>query len=202
MTLAVSVIVRPSQRLRCLQAGMSLSALLLPLPLFFAEFLPALLPALLPDSLPRWLPFDCWPWGVPLACLSAVAGVVALWQPPLMQRAGKRYRIDISGSGQIRLAVYLRADGAAAAAAAAVASAVSASAASDAAFDDAAVGDAAPLQTMALLPGAVCWPWLLVLPLRDATNHTVRLLVLPDSVAPGMFRPLAVACRACAAQHV
>lgn len=53
-----------------------------------------------------------------------------------------------------------------------------------------------------LLPGAVLWPQLLVLPLRLADGRTVRLLVLPDSVAPGAFRSLSVACRACAARDL
>jgi hypothetical protein len=53
-----------------------------------------------------------------------------------------------------------------------------------------------------LLPGAVLWPQLLVLPLRLADGRTVRLLVLPDSVAPGVFRSLSVACRACAARDL
>lgn len=54
----------------------------------------------------------------------------------------------------------------------------------------------------ALLPGAVLWPWLLVLPLRLDDGRVLRLLVLPDSVASGLFRPLAVACRACAEKNL
>lgn len=52
-----------------------------------------------------------------------------------------------------------------------------------------------------LQAGAVLWPWLLVLPLRHEDGRTALLLVLPDSVAPGEFRSLALACRACAEKN-
>jgi len=49
-----------------------------------------------------------------------------------------------------------------------------------------------------LLPGSVFWPALLVLRLSGAAPRV--LLVLPDSVPPGAFRPLGVAVRTLAAR--
>lgn len=120
-------------------------------------------------------PLAAWPPGTPLAWLAVLTGLLALCHPPVPSRNGKGCRIDISDNGAIRVAVYL----------------------------NHSVPAAAPVVTPAiLLPGAVLWPWLLVLPLRLADGRTVRLLVLPDSVAPGAFRPLSVACRACAARDL
>ncbi|HZX29019.1 MAG TPA: hypothetical protein VFF16_18230 [Telluria sp.] len=56
--------------------------------------------------------------------------------------------------------------------------------------------EAAP-RPVRLLPGSVFWPALLVLRLSAAPRV---LLVLPDSVPPGAFRPLAVALRTLAAR--
>lgn len=60
------------------------------------------------------------------------------------------------------------------------------------------LNEAAPCPAR-LLPGSVFWPALLVLRLSGAAPRV--LLVLPDSVAPGAFRPLAVALRALAARQ-
>jgi toxin CptA len=92
-------------------------------------------------------------------------------------RPANAYRLDISGIGQMRLAVYLQSER----------------------------GQAvAPPGAVALMADSALWPWLLVLRLRclDEQGSTLCLLVLPDSVAPGVFRPLALACRACAAKIV
>lgn len=149
MDIAVSLLVRPSRRLRWLQAGLAASALAVPL--------------------------ACWPLEMPLAWLAALTGLLALRHPPLSSRNGKGFRIDISANGVFRVAVYLK--------------------------HSLSAAMPAP-QPAALQPGAVLWPWLLVLPLRLADGRTLRLLVLPDSVAPGAFRPLSVACRACAARDL
>lgn len=149
MGIAVSLSVYPSRRLRWLQAGLALSAVLVPL--------------------------AAWPPDVPLAWLALLTGLLALCHPPLLPRNGKGCRIDISDNGTVRVAVYLKHSLPAAAPA---------------------------LVQAALLPGAVLWPWLLILPLRLADGPVVRLLVLPDSVAPGAFRSLSVACRACAARDL
>ena len=149
MGIAVALVVRPSWRLRCLQAGLAASALL--------------------------APFACWPADTPLAWLAVAAGLLALCHPPLARRNGKGCRIDSSDNGAIRVAVYLN--------------------------HSLPAAMPAP-QPATLLPGAVLWPWLLVLPLRLADGRAIRVLVLPDSVAPGAFRPFSVACRACAARDL
>jgi toxin CptA len=107
-----------------------------------------------------------------LPWLAPLMGLLALCHPPRSLRNGKGFRIDISDNGAIRVAVYLN------------------------------HGLDAAMQPAWLQPGAVLWPWLLVLPLRLADGRTLRLLVLHDSVAPGAFRPLSVACRACAARDL
>jgi toxin CptA len=85
--------------------------------------------------------------------------------------AAKTRRIDISGPGQVRLTVQqdMRTGGPAAA-------------------------DAAPAEGAAaeLAEGCTVWPRLMLLHLR-AAGAPVLLPVLPDSVAPGVFRALAVA---------
>lgn len=106
----------------------------------------------------------------PLLALScAAASAVAL---RCAVRAAKTHRLDISGIGQIRLAVYLQS------------------------------ADSTPPVTVALEAGSTCWPWLLLLRLRHGDGALTVLAVLPDSVAPGLFRPLALACRACAAKKL
>jgi toxin CptA len=87
-------------------------------------------------------------------------------------RRTKTHRLDISGIGQMRLAVYLHTAPHAAAAA------------------------------VELQAGSTCWRWLLLLRLRHEDGAVTVLAVLPDSVAPGRFRPLVLACRACAAKKL
>jgi toxin CptA len=54
---------------------------------------------------------------------------------------------------------------------------------------------APPGAPLALLAGATLWPGLLLLRLQAGSGKTQHLLLLPDSVAPGIFRPLAAALR-------
>lgn len=156
MSIAVTAVVRPSPCLRLLQAGFAVCGLAAALAAGQA-------------GLPPFLAISC-----------VVASLIALWRLP---RGATAHRFDISGIGQIRLAVYLLS------------------------------ADCSPPVTplpVALLPGSTCWPWLLVLRLRPCEAPGVAgragpalppvLIVLPDSVPPGVFRPLAVACRACAAK--
>lgn len=75
-------------------------------------------------------------------------------------------RIDISGLGELRLTVQ--------------------------GYQGPAAGPDGPL---ALLPGSTLWPQLLLLRLQGADGGATALAVLPDSVAAGAYRPLAVALR-------
>ncbi|KQV79911.1 hypothetical protein ASD15_18055 [Massilia sp. Root351] len=141
MSIAVTVVVRPSVRLRLLQAGFAACALAV------AVLLPA--------------PF-----------LSISCGLASLAALCCALRSAKTHRLDISGVGQIRLAVYLLS------------------------------ADSTTPAKVEMQPGSTCWPWLLLLRLRHGDGAVTLLVVLPDSVAPGQFRPLALACRACAAKKL
>ncbi len=82
--------------------------------------------------------------------------------------AGTTRQIDISGLGEIRLTVQHGIDAGARAA-------------------------------LSLLPGSTVWPGLLLLCLRDPASGAVTvLLILPDSVAHGQFRKIAVSINAIA----
>ena len=143
MSIAVTVVVRPSACLRLLQAGFAACALGV---------------ALLTGADAPILSICC-------AAASALALLCAL-------RSAKTHRLDISGIGQIRLAVYLLS------------------------------ADSTTPAKVELQAGSTCWPWLLLLRLRHEGGAVTLLAVLPDSVAPGRFRPLALACRACAAKKL
>ena len=149
MSIAVSAIVRPSVCLRLLSAGMAACAL-------------AAGAALAAGSGGAFL--------APLAGAgaSALAGLVCLLFP--CQNRNPR-RIDISGVGQIRAAVYLDVHGADAGAAGA-----------------------------SLLAGSTLWPDLLLLRLRHGDGGVLVLVLWRGNVSAGAFRPLAVACRAIAAR--
>jgi toxin CptA len=89
-----------------------------------------------------------------------------------LRRGGATVRqFDISGVGQPRLTVYQQTGA-----------------------DDAG---AAPLHLMA---GSTLWPGLLLLRLGRAGEPPLSLCILPDSVAAGSFRAVALACRALAAR--
>jgi hypothetical protein len=90
----------------------------------------------------------------------------------------KTRRIDISGVGQLRLTVQqdMRTSDAAGSVA-----------------DGAAPLPAPEATLVVLLPGTTIWPQLLLLRLRSQTGSVTHLPVLPDGVAPGVFRALAVA---------
>lgn len=143
MSIAVSLVVRPSFCLRLLQAGFAACALAVAALLAGGHAL---------------LSICC-------VAASALALLCAL-------RPAKTHRLDISGIGQIRLAVYLL-----------------------------SAGSTTPAD-VELQAGSTCWPWLLLLRLRHEGGAVTALAVLPDSVAPGQFRPLALACRACAAKKL
>lgn len=103
--------------------------------------------------------------------LRAVCAAAAVAGWWLGRRAATARQLDISGVGQIRLTVYQQTG----------------------AEDD----GAAPLH---LLAGSTLWPGLLLLRLGRAGQPPQCLCILPDSVAAGAFRAVALACRALAAR--
>lgn len=159
MSIALLAYVRPSPCLHLLRA--SLATCVLAVGLWLSPW----------SAAARDAPLR-WPLAAPIICVAAsLMGLRGLLRP------ANAYRLDISGIGQMRLAVYLSSE----------------------------PGQAvAPPGAVALMADSALWPWLLVLRLRrlDEQGGTLCLLVLPDSVAPGGFRPLALACRACAAKIV
>ncbi|WP_308495461.1 hypothetical protein [Duganella flavida] len=56
--------------------------------------------------------------------------------------------------------------------------------------------------TLRLLGGSTFWPCLLVLRLGDEAGSVQTLVLLPDSVAPPLWRALAVACRTAARAQI
>lgn len=84
----------------------------------------------------------------------------------------KPARIDISGVGHVRLAVYQKEE----------------------------VAQQWAGQAVRLMPGSTLWPGLLLLRLRPEAGPACWLAVLPDSAAPDERRRLALALRAVAAR--
>lgn len=98
-------------------------------------------------------------------------------------------RLDISGVGQIRLTVYL------------VSTPVSAPVRAPERGTGALPVAGSDLgETLLLMPGSTLWPGLLLLLLQGADGRVRVLPVWPGSVAPGVFRPLSIACRSLAAR--
>lgn len=114
-----------------------------------------------------------------LAAALCVAGGGTGWMACYRKRSA--YRIDISGDGRIRLAVYKIAGK------------------QTAVQDDRLAGDGAGA-TMRMLAGSTLWPGLLLLRLQGDDGPVVSLPIVPDSVARHDYRALALACRAVAAR--
>lgn len=174
MSLAVSAVIAPSRRLRCLRAA------------FCAALCAAALAVglLLPER------FACGGWAGLLPLLAGLRVAVAPLsrdgfglsdfslrrhthsQAILPPKATAR-RIDISGVGQIRLTVQQgMGTGSRSAALAEVG------------------------MPMTLLPGATVWPCCILLRLRAEDGAAWPLVLLPDAVGAGQYRALAVAVRA------
>ena len=105
-----------------------------------------------------------------LVCAFLSAGallVIALF------RTGKTFTLDIYGNGQIRLKQDKRYE-----------FVTSAKKNPDCEND-----------ILRLADHSTIWPWLLILYLETESGETTRLIVLSDSVQPGAFRKLYVACR-------
>jgi toxin CptA len=141
MSIAVSVIVRPSFGLRVAHAGLCCCVMA------SAAVCPGVV--------------------APLLCLLAGALAWLGGRPPAIAR-----QLDISGVGQVRLAVYQHNMGAHQGCA------------------------------LRLLGGSTLWPRLLLLRLCDQAGKVRVLAVLPDSVTPVEWRAVALACRAAARSEI
>ena len=105
-----------------------------------------------------------------LVCAFVSAGamlVVALF------RTGKAFTLDIYGNGQIRLKQDKRYEF----------------------VTSAKKNPDCENGILRLADHSTIWPWLLILYLETESGETTRLIVLSDSVQPGAFRKLYVACR-------
>ena len=159
MSIAVSVLVRPSRRLWALQLGYALALALAGA---------AIAAGLLGSYTHAWLP-AC-------ACLAAAALAAFPALHPMT------HRLDVSGLGELRLTVQLSyAEGAGA---------------------PPARARAQEAGVVSMLPGSTLWPAALLLRLADARGARAVLIVLPDSVAQGQFRAVAVALAASAAMKI
>lgn len=180
MSLAVSAVIAPSRRLRCLLAA------------FCASLCAAALAVglLLPER---------FAFGGAVACapLLAALSLARLFFPSLAGIPGRRCgiggarhlthstailhsiatvrRIDISGVGQLRLTVQ-----------------------QELGKGGPATVISAPGSPMTLLPGATVWSCCILLRLRADDGATWPLVLLPDAVGAGQYRALAVAVRALA----
>lgn len=177
MSLAVSAVIAPSRRLRCLLAAFCASlcaaslavGLLLPERFAFGGAV-AIAPLLAALSLARLL-FPV-PAGWPRRPGARNSERRLTHSTALLHAIATVRRVDISGVGQLRLTVQQQlGEGAAAS------------------------GIPAPGSPMTLLPGATVWPCCILLRLRADNGVTWPLVLLPDSVAAGQYRALAVAVR-------
>jgi hypothetical protein len=110
------------------------------------------------------------------ACLSLAGGGFAA-----TLRGRNAYRLDISGSGQIRLTLLAR----------------STSRATEITASDPNEGG----MLVTLLADSTLWPHFMLLRLQDQNGRLHALPILPDSVSAESFRALSVACRWIAAHR-
>lgn len=184
MSLAVSAVIAPSRRLRCLLAAFCASlcaaalavGLLLPERFAFGGAV-ACAPLLAALSLARLL-FPAapgWPRRPRRAAGRGAGARRLIDSTAILHAIATVRRIDISGVGQIRLTVQ-----------------------QELGKGVPAAGNAEPGSPMTLLPGATVWPCCILLRLRAADGVTWPLVLLPDAVGAGQYRALAVAVRALA----
>jgi toxin CptA len=157
MTIAVSVLVRPSRILLTLVTGMSASVSICGGLFFFAPH----------DVLSL----------LSLASLLTVCIVIGLTAFFLMCSGRKAFRIDISGTGQIRLNDTSRGD----------------------VLSD---GGGTGSQIVQLLSNSTLWATLLILRLQSEAGRVTVVPVFPDSLGCDDFRAVCVACRWIAAQNI
>ena len=188
MSLAVSAVIAPSRRLRCLLAAFCASlcaaavavGLLLPERFVFGGAV-ACAPLLAALSLarPLFAAVAGWPRRRRSADGGAAGGAGSARRTThstaILHAIATVRRIDISGVGQIRLTVQ-----------------------QELGKGGPAAGNAEPGSPMTLLPGATVWPCCILLRLRAEDGATWPLVLLPDAVGAGQYRALAVAVRALA----
>lgn len=174
MSLAVSAVIAPSRRLRCLLAA------------FCASLCTAALAVGL--LLPERFAFGAWAGLPPLLAALRVAATLLpqresgpantllrriTHSQAILPPIATARRIDISGVGQIRLTVQQGIGTGSRSAALARAG-----------------------MPMTLLPGATVWPCCILLRLCAEDGAAWPLVLLPDTVGAGQYRALAVAVRA------
>jgi hypothetical protein len=186
MSFAVSAVIAPSRRLRCLLA------------VFCASLVTAAV--VVGFGTPERFAFDGLVAFAPLAgALALVWSLIRSWCPSqarpttaqqvdsqvLLHRFGTPRRIDVVGLGQVRLTVQreMRVD--------------RQSAAPSLASSSIHIGSEEGV-LVTVLPGAIVWPYCMVLRLRSAEDAIASLVLLPDSMGKRQFRALAVAVRALA----
>ena len=174
MSLAVSAVIAPSRRLRCLRAAFcaSLCAAALAVGLLLPErFAGGALIGLLPLLTALRVAAAFLPRSNPVRAVFRRRQPTH--SPTLFPPKATARRIDISGVGQIRLTVQQGMGKGSQAAAV-----------------------AAPGMPMTLLSGATVWPCCIMLRLRAEDGAVWPLVLLPDAVGAGQYRALAVAVRA------
>jgi len=161
MSIAASVVVSPSKRLLTLVAALCLGVVAIGAALAVGAL----------GELALWARLLCGS-----ACLLLAGGgfVVTL-------RGRDTYRLDISGSGQIRLTLLARKPSRAAA--------ITASDPNEGGM------------LVTLLADSTLWPHFMLLRLQDQNGRLHALPILPDSVSAESFRALSVACRWIAAHR-
>jgi hypothetical protein len=186
MSFTVSAVIAPSHRLRCLLAVFCASLIAAAVAVGFGT--------------PERFAFDGLVAFAPLAGALALGwSLIRSWCPSqarsttaqpvdsqvLLHRFGTPRRLDVSGLGQVRLTVQreMRVD--------------RQSAEPSLASSCIHIGSEEGV-LVTVLPGAIVWPYCMVLQLRSAEGGIASLVLLPDSMKKSQFRALAVAVRALA----
>jgi hypothetical protein len=162
MSIAASVVVRPSRHLLTLVATLCLGVVAIGGVLALGAL----------AELAFWTRLLC-----ASACLLLAGGGFAA-----TRRGRSAYRLDISGSGQIRLSLCVP----------------KAARATDIAASEPNEGG----MLVTLLADSTLWPHFMLLRLQDQSGRLHALPILPDSVSAESFRALSVACRWIAAHRV
>ncbi|MDB5797917.1 MAG: flagellar hook-length control protein [Paucimonas sp.] len=176
MSIAASVVIKPSRQLACLLAVFG--ATLFSIAVYFALLAPVPGILLLADA------------GAQHPTQALLAGLLAPVVLVLASasffywsfRSRKSFRLDISGLGEIRLREHY----------------TGVAAADGKSSLDSPGGDH---YVVHLMEDSTLWPMLLALRFRTTAGASICLIVLPDMVGPDAFRALAVAIRWIAARQ-